>query len=86
MDRNKIASGLAFYRTKYIERSNIKPNINQHLKPLVNYLATLAWCTSFGSQQMNKRQNMLLVSEKIDDLNSERVLSRTNHSVTIKCL
>ena len=88
MDRNKIASGLAFYRTKYIEKSNIKTEHKPAFETASESLfggASLMYEFWFPANEQNGK-TMLLVSEKMDDLNSERVLSRTKPIGDIKML
>jgi dolichol-phosphate mannosyltransferase len=88
MDRNKIASGLAFYRSKYIEKSNIKTEHKPAFETASESLfggASLMYEFWFPANEQSGK-TMLLVSEKMDDLNSERVLSRTKPIDGIKML
>ena len=86
MDRNKIASGLAFYRTKYLDKmqteSDVKPafdTASEHLFGDVGLMYEL-WFPIAG--QENKP--MLLIGESIADLSSNAVLSRVKTAGEIK--
>lgn len=86
MDRNRIASGLAFYRTKAVEASNEKAS---H-EPVFQ---TSSWHLFGGKslmyeywfpieEQINK--TMLLVSRSITNLTSDDALSRVRQAGDIK--
>lgn len=79
LDRNKIASGLAFYRANYLALSNEKPAA--HIPAFQTASVHL-----FGGNglmyelwfpiEKQSNQAMLLVSEEMNDLTNDRVLSR----------
>ena len=86
MDRNRIASGLAFYRTKAIDSSN---------EPVVRQPAfqTSSWHLFGGKSLMyeywfprdeQNNKTMLLVSRGIDNLTSENVRSRVQQMGDIR--
>ncbi len=86
MDRNKIASGLAFYRTKYIENKHIKTAHNPAFETANEHLfggIGLMYQFWFPAATQNGK-TLLLVSEKMDELNGESVLSRTKPVSEIK--
>jgi dolichol-phosphate mannosyltransferase len=88
MDRNKIASGLAFYRAKFIEKLNIKTEHKPAFETASESLfggSSLMYEFWFPAIEQ-KGKTMLLVSEKMHDLNSERVLSSTKPIGDIKML
>ena len=78
MDRNKIASGLAFYRTQYIESSNAKALHAPALETASEHLfASVGLMYEFWfplAQQHGK--TMLLVSNDKNHLQTNRVLER----------
>jgi dolichol-phosphate mannosyltransferase len=78
MDRNKISSGLAFYRAKYIEDTHIKTAHNPAFETANEHLfggIGLMYQFWFPAATQNGK-TMLLVGEKMDELNGENVLSR----------
>jgi len=85
MDRNKIASGLAFYRAKYTEHSHrSNPALDtssEHLFGGVGLMYEL-WFP-IGAQE---GKNMLLVGESAHDLNSQDVISRVENAGEIKSI
>ncbi len=88
MDRNKIASGLAFYRTK----ASSKSSSNEYAKPAFTTasghlfgVGALMYEFWFPTVQQNAK-TMLLVGEKIDELNSEMVLSHSTPIGDIKTI
>ncbi len=86
MDRNKIASGLAFYRSKFIENSHIKTAHNPAFETASGHLfgsIGLMYEFWFPAAAQNGK-TMLLIGEKRDDLNSEFVLSRAKPVDEIK--
>ncbi|EXI91423.1 MAG: Undecaprenyl phosphate-alpha-4-amino-4-deoxy-L-arabinose arabinosyl transferase [Candidatus Accumulibacter sp. BA-94] len=89
MDRNRIASGLAFYRTKALQVSTelSKERINH--EPAFQ---TTSWHLFDGKSLMYERwfpieeqnnKNMLLVSKDISNLTSDNVRSRTQQASEI---
>jgi len=78
MDRNKIASGLAFYRTQYIESNNLKTSHTPALQTASEHLfASVGLMYEFWfplAQQHGK--SMLLVSNDRANLQTDRVLER----------
>ena len=80
MDRNKIASGLAFYRTQYIESTNAKTLHAPALETASEHLfASVGLMYEFWfplAQQHGK--TMLLVSNDKNNLQTNRVLERVN--------
>jgi dolichol-phosphate mannosyltransferase len=85
MDRNKIASGLAFYRPKYPMHSlHLNPAFDtssEHLFGGVGLMYEL-WFP-IGAQE---GKNMLLVGESAHDLNSQDVISRVENAGEIKSI
>ena len=88
MDRNKIASGLAFYRNK----ASAKADSNEYTKPAFTTasghlfgVGALMYEFWFPTVQQNAK-TMLLVGEKIDELNSPMVLSRSTPIGEIKTI
>jgi dolichol-phosphate mannosyltransferase len=85
MDRNKIASGLAFYRAKYIgQSSNDNPAFDtssEHLFGDVGLMYEL-WFPIAAQEG----KNMLLVGESAHDLNSQEVISRVENAGEIKSI
>ena len=88
MDRNKIASGLAFYRNK----ASSMANSNEYAKPAFTTasghlfgVGALMYEFWFPTAQQNAK-TMLLVGEKMDELNSEMVLSRSTPIGEIKTI
>ena len=79
MDRNRIASGLAFYRTQYIESTNVKTLHKPALETASEHLfASVGLMYEFWfplAQQHGK--TMLLVSNDKNHLQTNRVLKRT---------
>ena len=84
MDRNKIASGLAFYRTKVSANEYAKPAFTTASGHLFGVVA-LMYEFWFPTAQQNAK-TMLLVSEKMEELNSEIVLSRSTPVGEIKTI
>ena len=84
MDRNKIASGLAFYRTKAKTKGVDKPAFETASGHLFG-VGALMYEFWFPIAQQNGK-TMLLVGEKIDELNSEIVLSRSTPIGEIKTI
>ena len=84
MDRNKIASGLAFYRTKAKTKGVDKPAFETASGHLFG-VGALMYEFWFPTAQQNGK-TMLLVGEKIDELNSEIVLSRSTPIGEIKTI
>ena len=84
MDRNKIASGLAFYRTKVSSNEYAKPAFATASGHLFG-VGALMYEFWFPTAQQNAK-TMLLVGEKMDELNSEIVLSRTTPIGEIKTI
>ena len=79
MDRNKISSGLAFYRAKSLGNFPAKTGHNPAFETASGHLfgvGSLMYEFWFPIEQQ-KGKTLLLVSEKADDLNSELVLSRS---------
>ncbi len=88
MDRNKIASGLAFYRNKVIANSGTKTTRQPALDTASGHLfgvGALMYEFWFPSAQQNAK-TMLLVGEKMDELNSVMVLSRSTPIGEIKTI
>lgn len=86
MDRNKIASGLAFYRAKYINSLNEKASHDPAMQTTSVHLFGgngLMYKLWFPIEKQNNK-TMLLVSEDIDDLTSDKVLSRVKAVGDIK--
>jgi len=90
MDRNKIASGLAFYRTQYIESNNLKTSHVPAFQTASEHLfASVGLMYEFWfplAQQHGK--SMLLVSNDRANLQTGRVLERVKtageiHEITI---
>lgn len=81
MDRNRIASGLAFYRTKAVDARNLSNNDSPPFQ-------TSSW-HHFGRKSLmyeywfpaggQENKSMLLVSRHIDNLIDEQVRSRVQH-------
>ena len=82
MDRNKIASGLAFYRTKV--KGADKPALETASGHLFGVGALMYEFWFPSAEQTGK--TMLLVGEKIDELNSEIVLARATPISDIKTI
>ena len=86
MDRNKIASGLAFYRAKYLNSSTEKANHDPAMQTASSHLFGgngLMYELWFPVEKQNNK-TMLLVSEDIKDLTDEDVLSRVQTAGEIK--
>lgn len=86
MDRNQIASGLAFYRAKYLNSSNEKASHDPAMQTASGHLFGgngLMYELWFPIEKQNNK-TMLLVSEDIDDLTSDKVLSRVKAVGDIK--
>ena len=86
MDRNRIASGLAFYRTKAIESSNERVSHEPAFQ-------TSSWHLFGGNSLMyeywfpieeQKNKTLLLVSKSMANLTSDDVLSRARQAGDIK--
>ena len=86
MDRNKIASGLAFYRTKTIAetKESRKPACETASGHLFG-VGALMYEFWFPIAEQNGK-TMLLVGEKMDELNSELVLSHSTPIGEIKTI
>ena len=84
MDRNKVASGLAFYRTKAKIKDSDKPALETASGHLFG-VGALMYEFWFPTAQQNAK-TMLLVDEKMDRLNSEMVLSRATPIGEIKSI
>ena len=84
MDRNKIASGLAFYRTKVSANEYAKPAFTTASGHLFG-VGALMYEFWFPTAQQNAK-TMLLVGEKMDELNSEIVRSRSTPIGEIKTI
>lgn len=84
MDRNKIASGLAFYCTKTNTREYAKPAFTTASGHLFGVGALMYEFWFPAAQQAGK--TMLLISEKKDELNSTIVLSRSTPITEIKTI
>ena len=84
MDRNKIASGLAFYRTIAKAKDADKPALETASGHLFGVGALMYEFWFPSAEQTGK--TMLLVGEKIDELNSEIVLSRSTPIGEIKTI
>ena len=84
MDRNKIASGLAFYRTKVSANEYTKPAFTTASGHLFG-VGALMYEFWFPTAQQNAK-TMLLVGEKMDELNSEIVRSRSTPIGEVKTI
>ena len=82
MDRNKIASGLAFYRNKV--NASSKPALSTASGHLFG-VGALMYEFWFPTTQQNGK-TMLLIGEKMDELNSDAVLSRATPITEIKTI
>ena len=86
MDRNRIASGLAFYRTKAIGHSNDPVSREPALQTSSWHLfggKSLMYEYWFPSQEQNNK-TLLLVSRSIANLTSDDVLSHVRQADDIK--
>jgi dolichol-phosphate mannosyltransferase len=86
MDRNKIASGLAFYRAKYLNSSPEKATHDPAMQTASTHLFGgngLMYELWFPVEKQHNK-TMLLVSEDIKDLTDEDVLSRVQTAGEIK--
>jgi dolichol-phosphate mannosyltransferase len=85
MDRNKIASGLAFYRAKYISHSPSNnpafDTASEHLFGDVGLMYEL-WFPVTAQQG----KSLLLVGESAHDLNSQAVISRVENAGEIRLI
>ena len=85
MDRNKIASGLAFYRAKSLGNSPYYnpafDTASEHLFGDVGLMYEL-WFPIVNQEG----KSMLLVSESAHDLNSQAVISRVENASEIKAI
>jgi dolichol-phosphate mannosyltransferase len=78
MDRNRIASGLAFYRTQAIDAAGGKAGYDPAFQTASEHLfgsVGLMYALWFPVGQQDGK-TLLLVGEAVSSLNSERVLSR----------
>lgn len=78
MDRNRIASGLAFYRTQYLDAAGEKPRVAPALQTASENLfgsVGLMYALWFPAGQQNGK-SMLLVGKDPSSLSTDRVLSR----------
>jgi len=78
MDKHKIASELAFYRAKYLDSLKEKPGHDPAFQTAGEHLFGgdgLMYELWFPPEKQNGK-TMLLVSDNIDDLSSDQVLSR----------
>ena len=86
MDRNRIASGIAFYRTKAIESSNDPVNREPVFQTASWHLfggKSLMYEYWFPTEVQNNK-TLLLVSRSIANLTSDDVLSRVRQANDIK--
>ena len=86
MDRNRIASGLAFYRTKSIKSLNDLANQEPAFDTSSWHLfggKGLMYEYWFPIEEQNNR-NILLVSKNVANLNSDEVISRVQQAGDIK--
>ena len=86
MDRNQISSGLAFYRTKYTDSLIANAGQNPAMQTASGHLFgenSLMYEMWFPVKKQNNK-TMLLVSEDIKDLTSDKVLSRVQSAGDIK--
>ena len=85
MDRNRIASGLAFYRTRYLDGAGIKAGVAPALQTASENLfgsVGLMYALWFPAEQQTGK-TLLLVGKDAPSLTSERVLSRVKTAGTI---
>jgi dolichol-phosphate mannosyltransferase len=78
MDRNRIASGLAFYRTRYLDRAAGAPGHDPAFQTASEHLfgsVGLMYALWFPAARQNGR-TMLLVGKDASSLSTERVLQR----------
>ncbi len=78
MDRNRIASGLAFYRTQYLDTAGGRAGHDPAFQTASEHLfgsVGLMYALWFPAGQQNGK-TMLLVSKDVSSLSTERVLSR----------
>ena len=79
MDRNRIASGLAFYRTQYVDAAGGKVGYDPASQTTSEHLfgrVGLMYALWFPVDQQGGK-TMLLVSNDVSSLSGERILSRT---------
>ena len=78
MDRNRIASGLAFYRTRYLDRAGGFPGHDPALQTASEHLfgsVGLMYALWFPAARQNGR-SMLLVGKDASSLSTDRILQR----------
>jgi len=78
MDRNRIASGLAYYRTRYLDAQGQRAGHDPVLQTASEHLfgsVGLMYALWFPAAQQNGR-TMLLVAKDVSSLNTDRVLTR----------
>jgi dolichol-phosphate mannosyltransferase len=78
MDRNRVASGLAFYRTLYLDAAGGKPGHDPAFETASEHLfgnVGLMYALWFPAGQQNGK-TMLLVAKDASSLSTENVLSR----------
>jgi dolichol-phosphate mannosyltransferase len=84
MDRNKIASGLAFYRTKSLKDDTQHPSYKTASEHLFGGIGLMYELWFPIKEQYDKP--MLLVGESIEELDSAEVLSRVNSAGPITAI
>jgi len=85
MDRNRIASGLAFYRTRYLDGAGIKAGVPPAFQTASENLfgsVGLMYSLWFPAERQTGK-TMLLVGKDAASLTNERVLSRVKTAGTI---
>ncbi|HLX81378.1 MAG TPA: hypothetical protein VKS43_12435, partial [Burkholderiales bacterium] len=78
MDRNRIASGLAFYRTRYLDGAGIKAGVAPAFQTASENLfggVGLMYALWFPAERQTGK-TMLLIGTDAASLTNERVLSR----------
>jgi len=86
MDRNRIASGLAFYRTQYIDAAGSEAGHDPAFQTASEHLfgsVGLMYALWFPAGQQNGK-TMLLVGKDVSSLSTERVLSRVKTAGAIR--
>ena len=86
MDRNRIASGLAFYRTQYIDAAGGEASRDPAFQTASEHLfgsVGLMYALWFPAAQQNGK-TMLLVGKDASGLNTEKVLSRVKTAGDIR--
>ena len=85
MDRNRIASGLAFYGTQYLDAAGTTTGLDPAFRTASENLfgsVGLMYALWFPAGQQNGK-TMLLVGKDASSLNNDRVLSRVKTAGTI---